>query len=1376
MRLTSRKLRWLGVAGVGVVAGFFAVRAWVVPTIIRQQIRAHYNGKVEVDDWWLGLHSAGLKGVRLSESDAADAPTWLSADRVSTDLSLAGMLHGRFLPSRVEVDRPVVNLRFDAKGQPLTKIPLVENRQAKPAPLPEIVAKGGTITLGQDGRKPMTIHGVDGDLKPSASGSDLAIGSDDPTWGKVAARGHFNPSFKVGSFEINSSPGFVADADKLERIPFIPTDVWSNVAPSGPVDAKVLIKFDADAKKPVSVHTDLALKGDSARLNSLQVETTATTGRVVIDDALVKLEGLKGKTLGGSIAVDGGLDFGEKVPRFDLAMRLRGVDVTKAPAAWQLGEVGATGKLSGRADLKVALDPSGPDLTGSTGRAVIEDGSFQGIPIKSLSLGLKAEGGDLQYETLPEGTVDKNHLDKPTKPEVLAEGGSDPKVPAQSLSPVALPEPVLAALPILELASQGQGMLSWAAYAMKQAIAYQVREATHPQMAGLRLPKTITTRIEIEDVDLLTIVAKARKFGFEVPIPIAGRFSITAEATIPLGTLRDLKAYGFKGDATLRGASLDNVDLGLVTTHVDLTNGVLTLTDFRGRLVDRPNGGVANPPAPSGNTPSAGPLPAGGFRGQVRAALVPKGQITAKFEGQALPLGEVFAPFLPQPSPLGGEATVRFDASANLANLGDSKTWNLSGHIDSRRIKYQGAELDQVTSSFGVKQGRVDLPDFAAKLLGKPLQARLSAGLAPPYQYNGSIYVQAWEIGKIADFVPGLPKPSPFSGILDASGEAAGSLQPFDVKTQGAARVMDAKAGPAPIGNLGFHWRTDADAVVVSGLELYAFGGQATGGASIPIRPGKPLHASIDVKGIDAGKLVAATPIKALALTGKADGRLDLTMPLDASTIEGTAMLESTSMTVREGQGEGTPVKSLLVQAVAREGNLTYEATAQGLGGKLRFHGSAPVDQGLKKAVAKGEVLLVGFRLGEVWRGLGMTGGVSHLDGLGAFDANIVAPLDPFRLSGRGLFELRDLRYGKLPPLGSLRGVVSLVPGSWRVDQLEGDLMGGRASGDIRSETSPGGSKVVSFDMKLERASLAKIARTFPSVARDIEGFGSVRMAGRVADALRANAEVLVPRARVHGIPVTDLRLPVELELNPATGSGAIHSRHWSARVAGGSVRGSASNRLGIRRTFESEMQINGVDLAVLSKFHPTGKRPPTGKISGKVELSGPDAERLDKMRGRVDVTLADASLVEVPVFKALDKFLGASGGGGLFEEGEVHGTIANNTLYVERMTLTGRILQVHATGSIGLGGALNLEILVNTSTRISPGQLALLNVLPGIGRALGQGEEAIRRVAAVLENSLLKFRVTGTTASPHVQLDPGVNVGGSAVGFFTSVIKLPGR
>ena len=119
--------------------------------------------------------------------------------------------------------------------------------------------------------------------------------------------------------------------------------------------------------------------------------------------------------------------------------------------------------------------------------------------------------------------------------------------------------------------------------------------------------------------------------------------------------------------------------------------------------------------------------------------------------------------------------------------------------------------------------------------------------------------------------------------------------------------------------------------------------------------------------------------------------------------------------------------------------------------------------------------------------------------------------------------------------------------------------------------------------------------------------------------------------------------------------------------------------------------------------------------------MNGPNPEQIAKIRGKVDLDLDDASLVELPVFKELDRFLGSARGGGLSEDGDLHGTIYNKTLFIEQLTLNGSLIQVHATGTVTLDGSLNLEVLVNTNQVIPQSGLILVNLIPGLKSGPGR-------------------------------------------------------
>ena len=153
------------------------------------------------------------------------------------------------------------------------------------------------------------------------------------------------------------------------------------------------------------------------------------------------------------------------------------------------------------------------------------------------------------------------------------------------------------------------------------------------------------------------------------------------------------------------------------------------------------------------------------------------------------------------------------------------------------------------------------MPDFAAKLAGKPLKARAGSTSPPLPLRREGLTIEGWEIAEVLGFVPGVPRPvAGFrAGRRPRRGRAGRSSRSRSPR-RAEPGSSEAKAGPAPLGNVVFQWTTDADAIAITGLEIFAFGGKVTGEARIPTRPGRPLEASANLKGIDTGRLAADLP------------------------------------------------------------------------------------------------------------------------------------------------------------------------------------------------------------------------------------------------------------------------------------------------------------------------------------------------------------------------------------------------------------------------------------------------------------------------------------------------------------------------------------
>ena len=396
------------------------MRTWVVPAVIVRQIEAKLGGRAEIESWWLNGHSAGVTGLQLHEGPTADAPTWASADRVSTDLALGKLLRGEFSVGRVRLDRPEVTIRLNQGGDLLTPIGIhSKGSSSSEGTMPVVIANGAKVSVQQEGRPAMVVHGVTARLGPDTDGSHLVLSvrSNDREWGPFEAIGSFDSGFKTGRIDMKSQGGIEVTPDKASAIPFVPARVWENVAPRGEVDVRLTVELGDFDGHSTRVKTEIGLRGTTVTSQTLGLTAEGSTGRVTVDGSLVRLENVSGRAIDGRVSANGTLDFRPAPPRFDLNLDLEHLEVADAPPSWQLDEAGVTGHLTGKARLVAALKPAGVDLSGTSGEAVVRGGTIQGIPFKSLRLVMNAQGSDLRYETPSDKPSPTSRIDAPKRPE-----------------------------------------------------------------------------------------------------------------------------------------------------------------------------------------------------------------------------------------------------------------------------------------------------------------------------------------------------------------------------------------------------------------------------------------------------------------------------------------------------------------------------------------------------------------------------------------------------------------------------------------------------------------------------------------------------------------------------------------------------------------------------------------------------------------------------------------------------------------------------------------------------------------------------------------------------------------------------------------------
>lgn len=142
-------------------------------------------------------------------------------------------------------------------------------------------------------------------------------------------------------------------------LPFVDEDVWNYCDPEGPVGIVLEVAQPPAGSGPAEVRTTVTLEKTRITLPNLDLVGHEATGRVTIRDNRVGLDDVRARMAGGRGTLTGTLDFAHETIRHQLTLGLDGLDLSALPASWHLDRTGIKGRISGSADLRIALKPRG---------------------------------------------------------------------------------------------------------------------------------------------------------------------------------------------------------------------------------------------------------------------------------------------------------------------------------------------------------------------------------------------------------------------------------------------------------------------------------------------------------------------------------------------------------------------------------------------------------------------------------------------------------------------------------------------------------------------------------------------------------------------------------------------------------------------------------------------------------------------------------------------------------------------------------------------------------------------------------------------------------------------------------------------------------
>ena len=183
----------------------------------------------------LGLHESEITGLRLYESGAKSEQPWAIVPEVRADVSVWDFIHGTVEARRITLVNPEVTLHFGRDGKLLTQIPHGKNGNEN---WPEIVFDGGQLTLSQDGRPAMVVHGIQATLKPENDRLVLSGTVQDPYWKAWTLAGTAQRQTGAVEADLKSQGAIHVTQEMLDRLPLVSPGVWHEVQVDGetPVD------------------------------------------------------------------------------------------------------------------------------------------------------------------------------------------------------------------------------------------------------------------------------------------------------------------------------------------------------------------------------------------------------------------------------------------------------------------------------------------------------------------------------------------------------------------------------------------------------------------------------------------------------------------------------------------------------------------------------------------------------------------------------------------------------------------------------------------------------------------------------------------------------------------------------------------------------------------------------------------------------------------------------------------------------------------------------------------------------------------------------------------------------------------------------------
>lgn len=679
----------------------------------------------------VGFGSTAVSSLEIHEREAApEARPWLRVGHTEVDVSALGAILGSEPKTLVLKDAEVF-LRFDRKGDLLTKFPQANSSSS--GPLPNIRVEAGTLVIQQEGHLDSIINGVN--LQTTTENGQIVLTGEvqNADWGRWNADGRVDLAKNDAQFRLTMVGVKHVTQELLEKTPFVNPNAWKAVKLEGHTPAELTIRFDL-ATEAVTYRMTMEPTRTKVYVPMIGLTVENCAGTLVAEGATVTLKNVTGTTADGKVFVNSKMDFGGIDDVLQFSTEFQKANVKKLPKLWSVPEA-IEGDFGGKVDFVLAILQKGGVRTNGQGTATIANAKIAGVPTAPIKLTMRP-ARFIGFEFAP---------DEPLKKDPMAP-------PAKKDTPEA-PKPMAKKDAIKDSAGLFTGLLNIASRIIK------------PKDAPKEDRDYIHVNLTFRDIQFVELLKTAR---VTLPVNLQGKVTVQVQLDIPTNAPGEMSNYRLSGDLSSAKLNIEGIEVADVKAKLRLRDGSLAISDFTGRL------------------PLLGNADQGGaFKSQFTIELGKKYAFKGNvlFENLDLKRSEQLKNVLPLPVDLGGLATLNADLEGTFSPF-DIKT---KGKAEAKQLLIAGLPIDEVRFRWESNNEQLKVEDLTAKLLTGEVTGGLTVPLLEAQAGSGQLKLKDVDLSELSKVLPdaaNLKLEGKANGIIQVRVPAAGEGQPREAKAE----------------------------------------------------------------------------------------------------------------------------------------------------------------------------------------------------------------------------------------------------------------------------------------------------------------------------------------------------------------------------------------------------------------------------------------------------------------------------------------------------------------------------------------------------------------------------------------------------------------